>query len=356
VVFVHHTVRKQDTLPASRSCRISCRRQFKRLISRYDHALPEGLANPMTGRLRATMARRFIRCLAEFAGFAILAAVLLQVAHAQDAGNVPRVGAANAEGVPLRRQQWRLPTPDPKIPAQALLYRPPGKGPFPLALIAHASTQSALRRAQMRMPDYAGIVAHFVTRGYAVAVPQRPGHGATGGPYLEDQKGCVDADYITSANRTADSIEAALSFMRTQSFIKRDGATIVGHSAGGWGALALAARNPKGVSRFIVFAPGRGGRAEGMANSVCAADRLIAAAGEFGRSAHVPVTWIVAENDSYFSPALSKQMADAFAAGGAKVDFRVLAPYGRDGYGAGHGDGHGLAEARSRETIEKALK
>lgn len=250
----------------------------------------------------------------------------------------PRPGPQGEESEALRAQSWLVPSGAPQLLSHATLFRPPGAGPFPLALIAHASTESPLQRALMKPMRYEALAAFFVRKGYAVIVPERAGHGATGGPYLEAQGGCVNADYIRAGYATADAIQAAFDFMRQQSFIKRDGALVVGHSAGGWGALALAPRIPAGLAQIIVFAPGRGGRAEGMANAVCAPDRLIAAAGEFGRTARVPVTWLVAENDSYFSPVLSKAMADAFASGGAKVDFRVLPAHGSDG--------HTLAEAK----------
>ncbi len=73
-----------------------------------------------------------------------------------------------------------------------------------------------------------------------------------------------------------------------------DGIVIVGHSAGGWGALALAATNAKSISAIIVFAAGRGGRANDFPNQICAPHTLKAAAGEFGKGAKVPVTWLVA--------------------------------------------------------------
>src|SRR4030081_1811239 len=119
--------------------------------------------------------------------------------------------------------------------------------------------------------------------------------------------------------------------MRGQSFVRQDGAVIVGHSAGAWGALALAGRNPPSVSAIVAFAPGRGGHANDLPNQVCAPHALISAAAEFGKGARVPVTWLVAANDTYFSPALSRQIADAFRASGGRVDFRVLAAYGRKG-------------------------
>jgi dienelactone hydrolase len=242
------------------------------------------------------------------------------------------LGAQAAEGEPDRRQQWLLPSPDLATAAHAFLFRPSGDGPFPLAIIAHATSQNVLRRAQMPQPEYRALASRLVARGFAVLVPERPGHGATGGRYLEDQGGCDEADYAKAGRATADSIAAALDFMRGQSFIRQGGAVIVGHSAGAWGALALAERNPPGVSAIIAFAPGRGGRANDLPNQVCAPHTLISAAAEFGKAARVPVTWLVATNDSYFAPDLSRRIADAFRAGGDNVDFRALAAYGSEGH------------------------
>jgi dienelactone hydrolase len=265
------------------------------------------------------------------------------------------LGAQGAEGEPDRRQQWLLPSPDPATAAHAILFRPPGDGPFPLAIIAHATSQNVLRRAQMPQPEYRALASSMVARGFAVLVPERPGHGATAGRYLEDQGGCDEADYAKAGRATADSIAAALDFMRGQSFVRQDGSVVVGHSAGGWGALALAERNPPGVSVIIAFAPGRGGRANDLPNQVCAPHTLISAAAGFGKSARVPVTWLVAANDSYFSPELSRRIADAFRAGGGKVDFRVLAAYGSEGHWLAETEGGVRAAAPELDRALKAL-
>src|SRR5882757_785242 len=244
----------------------------------------------------------------------------------------PAFGPQGAEGEPNRLQQWLVPSPDPGTPAHAVLFRPAGDGPFPLAVIAHATTQNVLRRAQMPQPEYRALAAWLVGRGFAVLVPERPGHGATGGKYLEDQGGCDDADYAKAGRATADEIAAAAGFARKQSFIRPDGMVVIGHSAGAWGALALASEDPQDISVIIAFAPGRGGHANDFPNQVCAPHTLMSAAAEFGKRARVPVTWLVAANDSYFSPALSKQLADAFRGGGGKVEFRVLAASGSEGH------------------------
>lgn len=241
-------------------------------------------------------------------------------------------GPSGEEGEPLRRQEWRVPSPDTDIAVRALLFRPPGVGPFRLAVIAHASTQNVLRRAQMPQPEYRPLATFLVARGFAVLVPERLGHGATGGRYVEDQGGCDEADYARSGRATAEQIRLALEFLRKQDFIRKEDAVVIGHSAGGWGALALADAEPKPISAIIAFAPGRGGHANDEPNKICAPHTLLAAAAEFGRGARIPVTWLVAANDSYFAPAFSKSLADAFRGGGGKVDFRALPAAGSEGH------------------------
>ena len=130
----------------------------------------------------------------------------------------PPLGAQGAEGEPNREQQWRVPTPDADVSAHAVLFRPQGEGPFRLALIAHATTQNVLRRAQMPQPEYRALAAFLVARGFAVLVPERLGHGVTGGKYLEDQGGCDDADYVHAGRATADEIALPLEFLRAQPF------------------------------------------------------------------------------------------------------------------------------------------
>jgi dienelactone hydrolase len=258
-----------------------------------------------------------------------------------------KVGAQGAEGSPNHRQEWLLPTADQITMSRAILFRPDGKGPFRLALIAHASPQSRQERAKMPQPEYPALAAALVARGFAVIIPQRLGHGKTGGPYLEDPEGCDNGEYVLSAQATGEAIEAAMNFMRTQSFIRKDSAVIVGHDAGGWGALYLADQSGKNISSIIVFAPGRGARKDNRAGSVCAPDKLIAAVTDFGDGAKVPVTWFVAQNDSYFTPEFSKQMADAFAEEGDKMDFQIVAPYGDEG--------HALAETTDQALMEQLL-
>lgn len=66
-----------------------------------------------------------------------------------------RFGPQATESAPDRRQAWAIPVPAPVMAARAVLFRPPpGAGPIPLAVIAHASVQSPLRRAELPQPDH----------------------------------------------------------------------------------------------------------------------------------------------------------------------------------------------------------
>jgi len=285
------------------------------------------------------------------AGFAWLLLGLVSASGASAA----TYGAVSGEGVSLREQQWLVPSGDAAVAAHAVLFRPNGDGPFRLAVIAHASTQNVLRRAQMAQPDYKPLAAFLVSRGFAVLVPERLGHGATGGPYLEDQGGCDDADYARSGRATAEQIAAALHFMRTQPFVQPNRAVVLGHSAGGWGALALSPSDPREIAAIVAFAPGRGGHANDRDNEVCAPHALLAAADAFGRSARVPVTWLVAANDTYFSPELSRRLADAFRDGGGKVQFSVLPASGSEGHWMAETEtGVRLAERALMRALEPA--
>jgi dienelactone hydrolase len=262
----------------------------------------------------------------------LVALAALAVFVAQTPLPPPPYGPQGAEGEPNREQQWLVPTPEGDRAAHAVLFRPSGAGPFRLAVIAHATTQNALRRAQMPQPEYRALAAFLVSRGFAVLVPERLGHGATGGAYLEDQGGCDEADYVRAGRATADQIRLAMEYLRGQPSIRPDAAIVIGHSAGGWGALALADGDSRAVSAIIAFAPGRGGHANDFENRICAPQMLLAAAASFGRGARVPVTWLVAANDTYFSLAFSGKLMDAFRSGGGKADFHALPAFGSEGH------------------------
>ncbi|MEJ2435353.1 MAG: prolyl oligopeptidase family serine peptidase [Pseudolabrys sp.] len=250
---------------------------------------------------------------ARWAAALLLAMLLAAPAGAEDfAGNGVSAGPHGPPIGPAHRQLWLVPLPGQRLLMHTVLLRPPGDGPFPLAVINHGSTQNSMLRAHFTLWAYHKLAYWFLARGYAVALPIRPGHGATGGPYFEDEGRCDDPHYRKSGLATADSIQAAVDYLSARPFIDQSKVLVVGQSAGGWG--------------------GRGGHFKDRADSNCAPDRLVAAAGAFGRTARIPTLWLYVRNDSYFAPALSRRMFDAFHAAGGTGTYHLLPAVGADGH------------------------
>jgi dienelactone hydrolase len=251
----------------------------------------------------------------------------------------PFAGPKTPEQGATRRQLWLVPSGEPGVLMRTTVYRPPGTGPFPLLVMNHGTTQNAERRRLMALPAFATLAQWFVQRGFAVALPQRPGHGETGGVYREDQGGCEEADFAGAGRGAAESIAAAIDYLAAQRFVRRTGVVVAGQSAGGWAALALASRAPAGLAAVIDFAGGLGGRAFDRPDNNCAPDRLIAAAAEYARTTRVPSLWVYTENDSYFPPRLSRAMAEAYREAGGRVDYALLPAFGPDGHFMADTDG-----------------
>lgn len=245
------------------------------------------------------------------------------------------LGPFGPESPRMREQLWMVPGGDPEHDLRATVFRPDDVAgartpPRPLVVINHGT--SSATRLSVAMPVYFWLSKWFVDRGYVVVLPQRRGHGATGGELEESVGTCAAPDHVRSGEIAADDIAAVVDFMTRQPGIASDGAVVVGISTGGWASLALAARNPSQVRAVINIAGGRGGHAGGQSNAICGEQRLVEAAAEFGRTARVPTLWLYSENDSYFGPRLAAHMANAWSEGGGDAELAMLPPYGADGH------------------------
>jgi len=248
----------------------------------------------------------------------LLAAVALPAAAAPaapvEAAAEEIVGIATATGVVMRTR----------------VFRPPGPGPFPLAVVSHGSPVDAARRPEMPIPAMPAISNWLLQRGYIVALPLRRGYGETGGPWLENYGRCNDPDFYRAGLTTAEDIEAAVRFFRARADVARNRVLLMGVSAGGWGSIAAASQNPAGVFAVVNFAGGRAGHRPRVGN--CTPQRLIDAAGRYGATAHVPSIWLYSANDTFFGPELSRRVFDAYVRAGAKAEYVALPAFGSDGH------------------------
>jgi dienelactone hydrolase len=217
---------------------------------------------------------------------------------------------------------------------RATLFRPDaavaGNKPLPLVVINHGTDEAT--RLAVSMPVYYWLSRWFVERGYAVVLPQRRGHGATGGPLAESIGTCENPNHYASGNVAADDIAAAVDYMTGQPFVAKTGVIVVGVSTGGWASLALAARDLPQVEAVVNFAGGRGGHAYGRPNAICGTEQLLSATKRYASHAHEPTVWFYAKNDSYFGPKLAESLAQVWGGAGGSVEEHILPAYGDEGH------------------------
>ena len=247
--------------------------------------------------------------------------------------------AEAAENQPqLLEEVWAIPV---TLPTIAYVVRPVGNGPFPLVVMNHGVSLDQRERSFFPLVEFRDAAMWFARKGYMVVAPTGSGYGAAA--LDEPERGlfssfysrigrCENPNFRDAGLAVALLDKWIIEYMAEQKRIVPDNVIVVGQSAGGWAAIALSSQNLPSVRAIITFAAGRGGRVGGKANNNCAPDRLVIATGEFGRTARVPMLWIYSENDTFFGPALSKRMHEAYVAAGGRAEYHMLPPFGNDGH------------------------
>jgi dienelactone hydrolase len=258
---------------------------------------------------------------------AIIAVMLTFAAFADEPANRP-----------IQEEVWAIPV---TLPTIAYVVRPVGDGPFPLVIMNHGVSLNQRERGFFPLVEFRDAAMWFARRGYMVVAPSGSGYGAAA---LDDPEhgiysvfyskigGCDNPNFHDAGFAVALINKWIIDYMTEQKLIVPDKTIVVGQSAGGWAALALSSQNLPAVRAIITFAAGRGGRVGGKANNNCAPDKLVAATGELGRTARTPMLWIYVENDTFFGPALSNRMHQAYTAAGGSAEYHLLPPFGSDGH------------------------
>jgi dienelactone hydrolase len=249
--------------------------------------------------------------------FALLALAVASCAAAQD--ELTRIPVVDAGGQ-TRQLVTRVCLPSGSAPAQVVV-------------INHGSPGSEAERSVMRPASCEHqAVRWFTGRGRAVVLPMRRGYGETGGVWAEAYGPCASPDFFRAGREAARDIAASVAWAVRQPWARPDGVVVVGQSAGGWGAMALAGVAPPQVSAIVNMAGGRAGRQGGVANRNCAPERLAEAAGRFAEGASVRMLWVYTANDSFFAPEIPAAMHASFTRAGGRAELRQLPAWGNDGH------------------------
>jgi len=214
---------------------------------------------------------------------------------------------------------------------EARICRPPGDAPSRVVVIAHGTFPNNQDAVPGRCE--AETTRWFLDRNFIVVMALRRGYGATGGPWAEGIHHQPGDDYLRPGIETARDIAATVDYAVALPFARPDTGVVVGHSGGGWGAIAYNSLPHPHVTALISMAGGRGQEVtkDGL-SGVWRPDLLMEAAAQFGRTATTPMLWVYSENDRFLSPAIAASLYEAFTQNGGKAEFKQVAPYGNDGH------------------------
>jgi len=223
----------------------------------------------------------------------------------------------------------------------ALVFLPPGPGPFPVVLFSHGRAGDSKVRADMRNPIPTRHARYWTSRGVAVVAPMRVGYGETGGPDRENSGARYDLlgncsgrpNFKGLAEQTDRALLSSLDWVRRQPWANRDRILLEGVSVGGFVTIAMAATRPAGVVGYINFSGGAGGSPERSPGHSCDPNQMRDMMAEFGQTVNVPGIWLYAGNDLYWGGDAPKEWYGAFAAGGSKAQMVAVPEVpGQDGH------------------------
>ncbi len=206
---------------------------------------------------------------------------------------------------------------DKQIQLEATLYRPAGKGPFPLVIFNHGSTGPGIIADTLTINPW-GFGAYLNKYNIALLIPMRRGRGGSQGSYKESYN-CSINSVESGINYASQSLDATMNYVHKQSWIKQDSIVISGHSRGGLLSVVYAAKHPQWFKGVINFSGGW------MAEQCQITSPLASNQGLFnkaGQNNALPHLFLYARNDPYYSDSAIESYVQSFKQAGGQVDFQ----------------------------------
>ncbi len=220
---------------------------------------------------------------------------------------------------------------DKPVRLETVIYKPPGDGPFPLAVINHGSTGCGDNPAAFKYTFTNDWLADILVEcGWLVAFPQRRGRGGSGGVY--DEGFTTDRTHYTcdayrtlrGADRALDDISAVVFELRKRPDVEEGPILISGVSRGGILSVAWAGRNPDQTQGVVNFVGGWLG--EGCCDAEEVNKKLFRSGGAYPRK----MLWINGEDDTFYSLPCSRKNFAAFQDAGAQGAFHEFRVKGKN--------------------------
>lgn len=214
------------------------------------------------------------------------------------------------------------PTKGKTFGLQTTIYRQAGSGKHPVVIFNHGSTGPGIVPPKQVFRG-GNEESFFHSLGYVVVMPMRKGRGLSDGPNLEEDFSLSSSTQLDSA---IEDLHAIVEHVRRQNDANPGKIIVAGVSRGGLLSVDYAARYPTNVAGVINFSGGWFG--EGMP----AADFNFEMSGKSGHEAKVPMLWLYADHDSFYSLKFVEGMFSKFREAGGRGELVEM----RDIPGEGH--------------------
>jgi len=203
------------------------------------------------------------------------------------------------------------------IKLEAVIFKPPGSGPFPLAVFNHGSIGRTATPGVVKQTWVSLEVADFLNKlGWLVAFPQRRGRGKSDGLYEEERNSFGDpAKGLAGADRALTDIDAIIAVLRRRPDVAPGAVLIGGQSRGGVLSVAYAGMRPEQTLGVINFVGGWFG--EKYPGAELVNQTLFERGARYGR----PTIWLYGQGDRYYSIGHSRKNFAAFENAGGLGKF-----------------------------------
>ncbi|MCK1392598.1 alpha/beta hydrolase [Bradyrhizobium sp. 1] len=215
------------------------------------------------------------------------------------------------------------------IGLEVVFFKPPGSGPFPLAVFHHGSVGSNATPGLIKQTWVSLEVADFLNkRGWLVAFPQRRGRGKSGGRYEEEQNSFGDlAKALAGADRALTDIGAANAALRRRQDVSPGPVLVGGQSRGGALSIACAGTDSEQILGVINFVGGW--FSEKAPSAALVNQALLERGAHYDRS----TIWLYGQGDKFYSLSHSRKNFAAFERAGGRgqfVEFNVPSDIGHN--------------------------
>lgn len=234
--------------------------------------------------------------------------------------------------IPIKARGFFGSTKELKL--EATLYRPSREGKYPVIVFNHGSTGGGRTPVSLMIRNESQAY-YFLKRNYAIISPMRKGRGASEGRYdLSEPETCDSSAVSYGVASGIEDLDGVFEYLLAQTYVDANNILVSGVSRGGYLSVIYSAKGKfkhkiKGVINFVGGWVGEG------CSRVSGIDSNSNDFREAGELTSLPMLWLYAEGDSYYSPNAITGYLNAFRRAGGRTEFKIFSDI--------PGDGHRLA-------------